>query len=338
MKQLLLLICLTFNWSTCSVAASNNDEKFEKWQNLIDFMVQDICVDEHNQVLAGISPFNLECTRHRNLLPNELLTYHKHDWPNSSDIKSTQGYQISDSYPVTTNTLGPLIIQTFDFGSAEQQFGQFDTSDGGQIIAFSNFSAAIIATEDGGGGMQLFASEDCKEHVKPQSLLNSWVISDDSSVTMSSGNLIANLRITKTQNCPKAFDKSYTEWHFKEFKYNANADHPETKQLLTLVSSHFGGDNKDLAPHLERFYFTRELGWTRWERWQNFDASKDLIADVSRSIRFRETNRCQLLEAAPEGNWGLLDCREWTNIKPSSNLDGDLPRFWLDQLEENPLC
>jgi hypothetical protein len=311
------------------------------WSALRDFMVQDVCVDSSGKVLVGISPIDQfdRCKRRRDLSPSERLSYHKHDWPSAGHTKrQPTGYQRSDSFPFISKSLGFIVIQTLDFGGGNRAFGHFDAGDGGQIVAFSKESASIIMTEDGGRGLQLIASDKCgRSAVSPASLLDSWIISDRRGESLEAGKTVAKLRIVTEPACPAAFDQAYTAWRFGQYRYRTSAESRLSSPLLTLLSSHFGGREPTAADHLERFYFTRELGLTRWERWQNTRFSRDVAIDLRRSREFQASERCPVLEAAPGGEWVLLDCREWSNITAPDDGGGDEPSFWVDRLRATPL-
>jgi hypothetical protein len=312
-----------------------------EWNNILDFMVQDACVDGNDKPLVGLSPAAAECKRHRDLKSGELLPYHKADWPGDSDRNGQAlGYERNDSFPFDTSPLGTVVIQTFDFGSgAGRKFGQFDHGDGGQVVGFSHDTAAVILTEDGGRGLQLMAGPRCapKEEIRPGRTLDSWLIASKSAESGQPGQSLARLRIVTDSACPPAFDNAYTEWHFAEFRYRATLAGDLTPPLKTLVSSHFGGKDVATADHLERFYFTREFGWTRWERWQNMTYSKDPSRQTERGSSFAKTGRCQPRAPAPGDSWLLLDCREWTNIVKPDSPEGDQPAFWLERLKDYPL-
>lgn len=311
----------------------------DTWNVVLDFMVQDVCVDANGLALAGISPLDSRCSQHRNLLPGEVLTYHKHDWPGDEDKKTQlHGYQRSDSFPYISRALGNIVIQTFDFGSGGRSFGKFEDGDGGQIIAFSKNSASIVMTEDGGGGFQLFAGAKCRAtKIEPSFFHDSWLIVGKSSENIAAGNDIAILRIIKTLSCPTSFDYAYTEWHFADISYRTSLEGGLRMPMHTLVSSHFGGKTVSSADHLEKFYFTRELGLTRWERWQNTKYSKDGSHDSKRAQKLAISGRCRNLESVPGGGWLMVDCREWTNITGSEMRNGDSAIFWVDRLRTNPL-
>lgn len=332
------LLVLAGPYVSCALAA--HEGVSSDWATVYDFLVQDVCLDAHGRAVAGVSPLDPHCERHRDLLPGETLPYHKADWPGVEDVRrQPAGYERSDSIPFHSLLLGPLAVQTFDFGAGDdRKFGAFDHGDGGQVVAFSHDSASIILTEDGGRGLQLMAGPRCTHgEVTGPLLLDSWVIVADGAATVESGSALAKLRIVTDASCPTAFDYAYTEWHTAALRYRASLNDDLTPPLLTLISSHFGGKSVALADHLERFYFTRELGWTRWERWQNTNRSRDPDKAVRASRRLSSSRRCRSLEPAPAGEWLMTDCREWTNIARSDSAAGDQPGFWVERLREYPL-
>ena len=111
------------------------------------------------------------------------------------------------------------------------------------------------------------------------------------------------------------------------------AGRPGHATLTTLVSEHFGGRSAEIANNLERMYFTHELGYTRWERWQNL-SKQDREADRRQAAAMAANDRCEPLVGPPSTttNWVMVDCREWTQMVPPLNAEGDPPDFWLDRL------
>jgi hypothetical protein len=112
---------------------------------------------------------------------------------------------------------------------------------------------------------------------------------------------------------------------------------PGRVTLQTLVSEHFGGEDVEGADHLERMYFTQSLGYTRWERWQNL-AVHDRAADRRQAEALAASDRCEPGLGAPSARagWLMIDCREWTQIEPSTDPAGDLPNFWVERLRSDP--
>ena len=93
------------------------------------------------------------------------------------------------------------------------------------------------------------------------------------------------------------------------------------------------------ANHVERFYFTRELGGTRWERWENGNGTREVSAArvAELAAQLASTGRCSPAETPPGGAPLLMvDCREWTRIEPPADPAGDRPGFFLDAIRARP--
>jgi hypothetical protein len=306
-----------------------------------DFLIQNVCLDARTAVLAG-SPAdgNPACVKQRDLRPGERLPYHKHDHPNQGD-GALLGYQRHDSFPVETAGFGEVVEHSFDFGAGDgRRFGLFDQgSDGGDIAVLSPGRVAFAATEDGGAGFQLFVGE-CAGPVTPDALTHSWIVIEfpaDRPAPLQ-GETIARLNdltVGHQETCPARFNAAYTSWHVAPFRYRAAPGQGTPIALTTLISDHYGGERRDSADHVERFYFTRELGGTRWERWQNAAGNRQFsaarVAEAART--FAATGRCSDAPV-PEGGAAmvLVDCREWTRIVPSSDPAGDRPGFFIETL------
>ena len=309
---------------------------------LRDFMIQNVCLDAGGAVLAGVSPIDGggRCVGQRDLRTGERLPYHKHDHPNSGDRVASSGYQRHDSFPVETAGFGTVVEHSFDFGAGEgRRFGVFDTgSDGGDAAILSPGIVSIGATEDGGGGFQLFVGE-CAGPIDAAALTHSWVVAqfDPARPAPLQGETIArlsDLRAGHQDTCPSRFNQAFTSWRVVPFSYRAVPGQGAPVTLMSLISEHYGGANPATADHVERFYFTRELGGTRWERWQNANTNAK-IAEAAAG--FAASGRC----SAPETPGGgaplvLVDCREWTRIEPPADPAGDRPGFFIDKVRARP--
>ena len=315
---------------------------------LRDFMIQDVCLDDSGAVLPGVSPIDGDpaCIAMRDLRLGERLPYHKHDNPAPAQrAAAPNGYQRHDSFPVETAGFGTVVEHSFDFGAGEaRRFGIFDRgSDGGDIAILSPGRVAIGATEDGGAGFQLFVGE-CQGAVDAAAVARSWLIAEfDADLPAPlEGETIArlkDLRAGRQQTCPSRFAAAYTSWRVVPFRYRAASGQGAPVTLATLISEHYGGAEPATADHVERFYFTRELGGTRWERWQNARGNAQFSAATiaERAAWFAATGRCS---PAPPPAGGatmvLVDCREWSRIVPPADATGDRPGFFLDALRARP--
>ena len=323
--------CLMFLATLLAVASVRASEAPSGWEAAWDFLVQDVCADATGRAVPGASPLDgaAACPRHRKLAIGERLPYHKHDWPGAADqVARPDGYQASDSIPIRTS-LGPAVLQTYDFGDPPRRFGQLDSGDGGQVAFFSATTASFGITEDGGAGLQLFIGPGCAP-------VDGWVVVGRGFATQPTGDTLA--RITRQSRlCPDRLGYSYTRWRVQPVSYRTMArGRPGRAELPTLVSEHFGGRTVEDADHLERFQFTQALGYTRWERWQNL-AVHNRAEDRAQAAAMAVSGRCEPGLGPPAaGPWIMVDCRQWTQIVPSDDPGGDPPGPWLDRLRGAP--
>ena len=308
---------------------------------LRDFMIQDVCLDASGVPLPGRSPLDdgALCVSHRDLRPGERLPYHKHDHPSPDQQAAVaQGYQRHDSYPVETAGLGAVVEHSFDFGVGEgRRFGVFDTgSDGGDIAIVSESAVSIAATEDGGSGFGLWVGQ-CQGPVTAAALAHSWLVAEFAPGGHGAlqGETVAQLNGLPRGHgevCPARFNAAFTSWRVVPFRYRAAPGQGTPVTLPTLISEHYGGADPAAADHVERFYFTRELGGIRWERWQNAAGNAQLsAAKIAESAAwFAATGRCSSPEIPGGGpTYLLVDCREWTRIVPPADPAGDPPGFFI---------
>jgi hypothetical protein len=307
-----------------------------------DFMIQNVCLDAAGAVRIGHSPVDGDpgCVAQRDLRPGERLPYHKHDHPSPDEREAVPtGYQRHDSFPVETAGLSTVVEHSFDFGNGDRRFGAFDTgADGGDIAVLSPDAAAIGATQDA-GGFGLWVGE-CQGAVSAGALAHSWLVAtfDPQHPAPLAGDTVAHLGGLKTghfDTCPARFASAFTRWRVAPFRYRAMPGQGTPVTLSTLISDHYGGADPATADHVERFYFTRELGGSRWERWQNArgNAQSSAAKVAETASWFAGTGRCSPPEMPAGGAaFVLVDCREWTQIVPPADPRGDPPGFFIDAI------
>ena len=310
-------------------AAQGSAELPPAWRGAYDFLVQEVCVDRNGRVIIGASPLDAaaRCPQRRKIGLNERLPYQRRDWPGRDDERARRdGYQQTASLPIET-VLGLAVAQTWDFGDDVRAYGRHDPGDGGQIAFFSERSVAFGVTEDGGAGLQFFIGPGC-------GLLDGWIIVDSGFATATAGEAMA--RITRRRDrCPGRLGYAYTRWDVQPVSYRTRArGEVGSARLDTLVSEHFGGRDALGAEHLERFYFTRELGSTRWERWENL-AAQDGREPTRRAQALAQSGRCDAALGSPGPGWVMVDCREWTLIVAPADPAGDPPGFWTERLRRD---
>ena len=216
----------------------------------------------------------------------------------------------------------------------------------------SSGAVSFGATEDGGSGFTLWVGE-CRGEVGPGALRLSWLILefDPSRPQKLRGEAVARLNAVRLDAvrgnraaCPTRLNPALTIWRVAPFAYRAGPGQGSPVTLTSLISDHYGGADRDTADHVERFYFTRELGGTRWERWQNRRGNRQFSAALiaRRAAWFAATGRCGAAEPPPgkdgdrDAPMVLIDCREWTRIVPPNDPAGDPPGFWLEAIRARP--
>jgi hypothetical protein len=81
--------------------------------------------------------------------------------------------------------------------------------------------------------------------------------------------------------------------------------------MQAVIVDHHGGGDPNRSDHIERFYFTRVYGLTRWERW-------NVAAAPATGVACNGPTR--------EGRFVRADCRDWTNVV--LNGEGWAPQAW----------
>lgn len=313
------------------------------------FMIQNVCIDGSGAVLEGVSPIDGDrrCVTQRDLSPGERLPYHKHDHPAAtSEHGPLRGYQRHDSFPVETAHFGVVVEHSFDFGEGNgRQFGVFDAErgDGGDITLLTSPAVSFAATEDGDAGFQLFVGRECRDRVGAAALTASWIIALPNPTRPLEGETVARLNDLKAgeqSSCPSRLNAAFTRWYTASIHYRTAEAQGSPVTLTTLISEHYGGERPESADHVERFYFTRELGSTRWERWQNRSHSREFSADqvAKAASDLALSHRCNPADT-PTGGAPLVmvDCREWTLIVPADKPDGDQAGFFIAAIRSRHL-
>jgi hypothetical protein len=306
------------------------------WGVVYDFLVQDACIDPSGKILIGVTPVDgpARCPQHRNLRPGEPIPYHKDDWPRTEDTARLPfGYHRNDTYPIETRNFGLAVIQARSFVGPNAK--PLPGRAGGGIWLFSNRTVASGLTQDP-SGLQLFYGPDCASPDPRQRLFDAWVVVDRSYSPEHPGSMVARLTRYPERCAEEAY--AYTYWRTVPVIFRVRAaDGIVSRDFETLITDHFGGHDRQTAANMERFYLTRELGFTRWERWQNFDRQKRPL-DVMRTARMATSGQCDPVQPMPAatGNWHMVACRQYTNLVPPANPAGDLPSFWIETIKSNP--
>jgi hypothetical protein len=293
--------------------------------NINDFLIQNVCISATGTVLP-YSPTSSMCASTRDLLPGESLPYHKHDqFGVDVNPAATKGYQRSDSFPsaASPNT----IVQTLDFGVGGRTFGTKDAGDGFNVFETRGSNASIVATDDAVGGIQFFLAPPCNINASGLADVNdSWIIAPtvfQAGITQST---TTQLMLSHTLNtCPSRYDQSLTFWEIPVAKLGYTSG----DLLQTVISYHYSHPTVDGSDHMEKFYFTRELGATRWERWER-PGTPYHTGEAARAASSSASGTCNGASVASDhlSDWYRVDCREWTNIITGTS---SAPQNWADE-------
>jgi len=328
-----------------ALPAGAGDELSDR--GMISYLTQSVCLDELQRPTAG-TPLDETCRSTRPQTARDRAYYRKHDWPNAGDAaRATTGYQASDSV-IEERGGRTLVIQTFDFGDAPRLFGRFDADlgDGGQVLVLADGWASAIMTEDGGAGVQWFIGPRCRVAPKTDAGFVSWIFFGNDVKAGGWQTVVARLnRAASPAACPMDFNAAYTRYRADQIEMTfrvvrrSGSIQSIARNMEVVISEHYGGADIAHADHLERFYFARDLGLVRWERWENFADSQppdayrmaDLIATSERCKPLPYSN-------APGAKWRMIDCRSWTMLV-ETNADWSVETYhWpaLDALGPRP--
>lgn len=312
------------------------------WAHAYDYMVQDVCTDDGGRVIANISPADTpaRCPHRRDVRIGEPLPYHKQDWPPTQQLQQAPfGHQRADSFPIHTEMFGTVVAQARGMGAIDPATRRFVAApSGGGLYFFSERYVASGFTDDVVHGPQFFLGPRCASSNERERHLDAWIFVARDFSEDRPGETIAH-QTGRMQGCLNGrFANSYTDWHVEPLTLRTRtADGVQPHAFQVLISNHFGGPTIETAKNLERFYFTREFGLARWERWQNLDLQQR-PNDVSRAQVLATSGRCDPVQHVPStsGHWVMVDCRQWTNISPADNPTGDPPTAWIDKLKAMP--
>jgi hypothetical protein len=233
---------------------------------LLDYLVQDVCVDGADHAIAG-DPAN--CASHRNIRIGEPSPYIVTDFDRDNGNTT---YFAFNNFPV----LG--MDGTIKVMYAKSGRGNFNSNfifsfnpvrDGYDFADTTNSAyASFVRTSDGGCYDQIWSHDGSSASMADRA--GGWIIFPFAGTPSSW--MTTNLahphtyHVQVTPNRPGCSNTNSTGATY----WNAPAQYQfETGKVLTAIrSDHFANDTLSQRGNaLERYYFTREYGFTRWEAW-----------------------------------------------------------------------
>lgn len=296
---------------------------------LLDYLIQDVCLDASGQPEPGDPAL---CTRRRNLQVGEPTSYLVRDFDRA--IPGHLGYQASTSFPVRGADGWPMVMVVknlasgfapdfrFEFSAARDSFDLIDVSHG-------QF-ASVIRTSDGGCFDQAFAGVERPRGLAERS--GGWILFPlDRAPSRWPAQSSREGRTWKLQltrgldRCGNSTAQGLTRWTAP-----ATVTFETGRKLKAIRSDHFASTRLgDANNALERFYFTREYGFSRWEAWLPLQRCKADLADArcnAGRADYALLSRCAELDRAGKQTPGLMraggqdwvrvDCRDQTRYTP----------------------
>lgn len=281
----------------------------------LDYVITDVCVDDKNQVIKG-DPAT--CPKHRNLRIGERLPYILNDY----DRVALRNWTSFASVPMvgTDGKLKIMVSKHFQgmhtgWGAGFKFSYAYDKNvTGYDLIDPSESAISVTRTSDGGCFDQVFYSNKPKR-------IGGWIFFDRN---LQDGSDNHNIRLERLEptlpaGCPRT--SGNTSGNTRDI-WNAPAfrTYESGKVLKSIITYHYA--HKDLSKKsnaLERFFFTKEYGFTKWESWwplakcQSEQSDKSLC-DLNSPTHFLR-GRCGPSDGtAVWGNqqWIRMDCRDVT--------------------------
>ncbi|MDF0545500.1 hypothetical protein PX699_24370 [Sphingobium sp. H39-3-25] len=293
---------------------------------LYDYLTQDVCLNSSGAVVAG-DPAT--CPNRRNIGLYENSPYIVTDF----DSVTGATYSATNSFPVlgTDGYTRIMVSKNLQGGfNSNFQFSFSEARDGYDLIDVTfTTSASFIRTSDGGCYDQIWSRS--ASYSTPGARAGGWRLfplpSAPSSWPQTNSATHATYHIQLTPNRPGCVSGSSigrTYW-------NAPAQYQfETGKLLTAIrSDHFAAENLSQQNNaLERYYFTKEYGYTRWEAWiprSRCYQERGTTAPICHpeSTNYPLQSRCKVMNVSSTGHPGLdrwgnqdwvrVDCRDQTN-------------------------
>ena len=268
MKPIRILACLALlSGASAGPARASDTDAFA-------FVVQQVCVDAADHAVAGDPA---ACPRRRTLRVGEPIPYRRVDIGN---------WQALFSYPVRgpDGEVRAVAAKVAGGNDESNGFGDLGVRSGFDLLQVGPDYVSAIRTSDPGGGDQIMWRNIFCERT------NGWILFPPGLQPGQHGEVRSTLKITKGPSiaCPYtkllSIGPDDTVWDRPTDPYRYTSG----KALDTITSEHFAyGDPANPAhdnDSMEKFFFTREYGFTRWEAWETPEGCRKRALHEGRSV------------------------------------------------------
>lgn len=324
-RRILATISAIFLASTVGAPAAHSQITAE----LYDYDVQDVCVNSANVATTEDPAY---CSNRRNIELGEKSPYIVTDFLQSNENIT---YQAGNSIPVLGMN-GDTLVMTYkslqgNFNSG-YQFSWVEGRDGFDLMNITDSSfTSFVRTFDPGCFDQIWSSngQTYSMAIRAGGWINFPYYAPPSSWPATSNTELRTYHVQLTPSsgppCTNGNALGRTFWNSPApYRFETN------KVLWAIRSDHFASSNLAAARNaLERYYFTKEYGYTRWEAWmpqqQCFqERGQDNPICHPEWDSNVVTQRCKIMNVSATGvpgidrwgnqNWVRVDCRDTTKF------------------------
>ncbi len=265
--SLLFWVCIVLAQTPARPAAA---------QHISDWMVMQVCSDGAGAILPGVVPIDPACTKHRKIGQNETPPYRLRGWPAVDGCHG--GIVTKWNMPIAKAGVIRIVSvseQTME-GCEDDATAEDDWFKGASIQWFDGGYAFIMGSWSP-VGLSSFESPLCQQGAaSSHRFFRGWVIAP--TVVPQAGipgwgvfpsKLLVGKGTPVAGPCPTHYQRGLTMWVMDDVQFRG-------PKLRAIVSHHFArADTSGIAPgaaeQVERTYWTREFGLTRWEKWARDD-------------------------------------------------------------------
>jgi hypothetical protein len=364
--------------------------------SIADFMIMQVCVDDGGRVIPGMSPVDRGCVRRRKIGPDDAIPYELHNFrPHARGCAGELGSIAKVNLPVERHGV-TRIVSSYEHdlsaecaaagladaaaraepsaGDADAQAGYAPsggarpTRGGGASVQWFDDKYGFIMGSWSPVALSSFVGATCGQGShSSQRFAHGWVIAPTTVPTTRGvygyqtfrGALEAGTP-DASRDCSGATHAGFTTWVRDQFTFTSNLT------LDAIMSEHYSqasdaGDAPGRAEQVERTYWTKEFGVSRWEKWsrddwvnsrngmtaqqqgqalyRSGDCDPPYVVDaaVSRDLGYHRSSEAgaytRQVSQPGEGShvWYMTLCEDYTNVvKPRIAV----ARTWLERLQD----
>ncbi|OLP58222.1 hypothetical protein BJF93_06250 [Xaviernesmea oryzae] len=245
-----------------------------------DFMTMDVCVGADGRPVAGI-PGDGACKRHRDIKPGEAPSYTLQNFA-SPRANCPNGPIAKVNVPVikdgNTRIVSSTIRQPACGKPGPTGGGDDDGNQNGASIQWFDQGYGFIMGSYSPVALSTFESDRCLTNSNSsQRFFRGWVIGPAEVPALGAsgyGIFPSKLKTGKAATlmggCADRYNRALTTWSVNDVTFKSN------RKLVSIVADHYAqgapdGQTPGDAKQVERTYWTREFGLSRWEKWARED-------------------------------------------------------------------